>query len=109
MQFTGNNVKQNILKHDNKKYYDINFGWIYGLNAINQDKEYVYNNAVLFEKYLKKNIHNSGHPPCSLSLYYLSQENDFNGWYDEASALKLGEKRHKSNYEIGHINELIEL
>lgn len=69
----------------------------------------MYDNALLFEKNLKKNIHNCGHPPCSLSLYYLTQENDFNNWYNETSALKLGEKRHKSNYEIDHINELINI
>ncbi len=75
------------------KNYNYNFGWINGLNSVNQSKYYVFRNAILFEKSLKKDIHYCGHPPCALSLYYLTQEPHFNTWYNKETAEKLREGR----------------
>ena len=46
-------------------------------------KGYVSNNAVFYEKERKKgSTRKCGHMKCSLMLYYISQESDFNDWYE---------------------------
>lgn len=56
-------------------------GWVKGLNCVNQQKVHVARNGILKEKYAKKNIHNTGFLGCSLILYYLESDSDFDTWY----------------------------
>lgn len=47
-------------------------------------KRYVSGNALFYEKERKSGSDkNCGHMKCSLMLYYISQESDFNEWYEE--------------------------
>lgn len=47
-------------------------------------KVYVSNNALFYERERKSgSIRRCGHMKCSLILYYISQEADFNDWYQD--------------------------
>lgn len=104
----GQSVKSHIAMFNNKQRYDENMGWDSGLNSVCQYKNFNYSNARCFETYLKKNVHNTGHPPSALSIYYLSQEPDFDSWYNIVTATKLGVYcQYGTKY--GHFDGLLEL
>lgn len=104
----GQSVKAHIDMFNSKQFYDENMGWDSGVNEVNQSKDYIYSNAKQFELYLKRNVHNTGRPPSALSLYYLSQEPDFDSWYNVTTASKLGlYGPYGSKY--GHVLNILEL
>lgn len=97
----GNIVNNIIINID----YD---SWVNGLNNQINWKKHYYLNAKCFEQHLRKNVHNCGCPYSALSLYYLSQENDFNSWYNDLTAKQLG-KRNQYGKKYGHVTKLIKL
>ncbi len=62
-----------------------------GLNKINTEKKHVAMNGILYEKYAKhKNKQNVGFLGCSLILYYMESDNDFDVWYRTKDLHTLG-------------------
>jgi hypothetical protein len=108
IQSCGRNV-QNCIKEANGEFLDYFFGWTKGLNSVNQNKDYRFRNAMCFEKCLRKNIDNWGLPLAPLSIYYLSQEDDFNTWYDKNFSEKLGCYCGDYGKKIGYVNSLTTL
>jgi hypothetical protein len=73
-----------MIKRENAVEIENEYGYEHGtLNDMLLGKEYVYNNSKLFEQYARQSIYNHGHLQCSLTLYYLRQEPDFESWYKE--------------------------
>jgi hypothetical protein len=70
-----------ILKIENDYECDYYFGYIQGIQSVLQGKSYVCSNLILFEKYRRRGIMFCGQLKCSMVLYYLRQEPDFNSWY----------------------------
>lgn len=79
------NVKK--LIHINNLYTNSNFyTWTKGINRINHHKAFVARNGLAYEKSRKTgkpHINNleAGFLGCSLILYYIESDNDFNTWY----------------------------
>lgn len=76
-------VSDMLAKYNDPENYDQYVGWMTGLNNVNQNKSYVSSNAIVFEKYAKKQIYNCGHMLSNTMLYYIKQEPDFDTWYME--------------------------
>jgi hypothetical protein len=76
------NVKSLIDIYEKTDLEDYMVGWTDGLNFVNQNKRYVSENGIYFEKSHKtKSRHTGGHLKCSMIIYYLCQESDFFDWY----------------------------
>lgn len=80
-----NRSVMNIVSMLNKEEQDEFFGHLYGINSVNQNKNHVSSNAMCFEKYRRMGVKNVSYMHCSLMLYYISQEDDFNSWYGKHS------------------------
>lgn len=105
----GNIVNDSIIEINDEKNYDPWVGWFIGLNCQIGSKDHKYVNARCFERHLRKDIHNCGHPYSALSLYYLSQEDDFNSWYNDSTATRFGLIHGRCGAKYGHVDNLIKL
>lgn len=74
------NVKK-IIYLNNSQHECEYGGWDRGLNKINECKSHVARNADCYIQYAKKGKQNVGFLACSLILYYLETDVDFNTWY----------------------------
>lgn len=74
-------AKELIKMYEDQSNEDEMLGWIKGVNAVNQNKDYVSSNSMAYEMYAKRNIYNVGHMDCSLMKYYISQEEGYDNWY----------------------------
>lgn len=90
---TNNYEDMNVTKLialNNSQVEDPDVCWVKGLNGVNQQKVHVARNGILKEKYAKKNIQNAGFLGCSLVLYYLESDSDFDTWYRTCDLRKSG-------------------
>jgi len=78
-----------IVEHLNAQVPDSFLGYWYGLNAINEDKAFIVEDAIGFEKHRKQGLNTFHHMKNELILYYVSTDKDFDEWYVEHEGNRL--------------------
>lgn len=90
-------VTDQIQLQNEMKYCDF-CGYSEGILAVIQHHVYLVDNAMLFERQCRNGIFNCGHIDVPLMLYYISQEPDFDLWFDVKVMSKLSHHCSKKHY-----------
>jgi len=77
------NIVSEMVSNEELQEEDPYMGYVEGLQNINQHKDYISSNAMMFEEYRRNGLTNHGFLKCSLMLHYLKDEEDFTKWWEE--------------------------
>lgn len=90
------------IKIQNEMIFDKFVGYTEGIQAVIQNNDSLALNAISFEKHCRNGIFNCGHFEVPLLLYYVSQELDFDSWFDVRIMSKTSSFQRNQNNWIQH-------